>query len=416
MAFTLFIALRHLRLRLRSTLLIMVGVALGVAVMAGMASMLLGLQGQFITNVIQATPNIVVEGEAVGVVRRPTAVPAGPGTVVMLSRRPPPQRIRGIIGYRQIERQIEALPGVVAAAPLLTGQVLLRYGTRGRPVLLSGIDPRRQARALDWTSHLRQVRGDLATSPAGVIIGFEIAKDLGIPTGNRVSLVTGDGAVRSVRVVALYQSGIRQVDEEVVYVNLPLAQALLDRPSEVTQLGVRVADVDRAPALATAIQNVTRLRARSWQEVNSSFFAIFRLQNTMTSVMIAFIVVIAGFGIANGLITLVLEKQKDIGILKALGVPPRGIGVIFLTEGLLMGLGGALIGMLLAALAIDALAHVQLHGQGELTTASTFTVLRTPPIYLVPAAVAVAISALASLLPVRRAARYDPVAIIKGAK
>ncbi len=416
MAFIAFVALRHLFVRLRSTLLIIAGVAVGVAVMSAMASMLLGLQGQFITSVVEATPNVVVEGVRLGAETPPTAVPRDGAAVIGLSRRPPPTAERGMTNYRMIMARIDALPGVVATAPELSGQALVRYGTRGRPVLLTGILPARQARAMAWRAHLRQVRGDLALSPAGVILGFELAKELGIRSGTRVTLLGGVDRRQSARVVALYQSGIRQVDERMVYVNLPLAQTLLDRPAQVSRIAVKVADVDAAPGVAATIQHITRLRARSWQEENASFFAIFRLQNTMTSLMIGFIVIIAGFGIANGLITLILEKQREIGILKALGTPARTVARIFLLEGMLMGVAGGLLGMGLAALAITALGRVELQGQGELTTASTFTMLVTPPIFLVPAGIAVVISMLASLLPVRRAAAYDPVVILRGAK
>jgi lipoprotein-releasing system permease protein len=416
MAFTFFVALRHLLARLRSTLLIVAGMAVGVAVMSTMSSMMLGLQGQFIKNVVDTTPNVVVEGERVGVDRPATAIPPTPGTLISLSRRPPPEAERPITNYRTVMAQIAQVPGVEATAPQLAGQALLRYGTRGQSVLLTGIMPRQQRQTVAWTTHLRQVQGDLAMAPAGVVIGFELAKNLGIPAGAHVTLLAGTDRRRPVRVVALYQSGIRQVDERLVYVNLPLAQSLLDEPSAVSQIAVRVARVDAAPEVAAGIEAVTRLRAQSWQEVNVSFFAIFRLQNTMTSLMIGFIVIIAGFGIANGLITLILEKQRDIGILKALGTPARVIARVFLTEGVLMGIAGGLLGMGLAALGIHALGQVELRGEGELTTASTFTMLTTPPIYLVPAGVAVAISVLASLLPVRRAAAYDPVEIIRGAK
>ncbi|HOF89362.1 MAG TPA: ABC transporter permease, partial [Armatimonadota bacterium] len=365
---------------------------------------------------IETTPNVVVEGERADRARPATAMPRREDTLISLSRRPPPEAERPITNYRTLMTRIAAVPGVRATAPQLVGRALLRYGTRGQPVALTGILPRQQRRALAWEEHVRHAHGDLETSPAGAILGFELAKNLGIPVGARVTLIAAADRRRTARVVALYQSGIRQIDEQLVYVNLPLAQALLDAPSAVSQLAVRVAAVDEAPAVAAAIQDVTRLRARSWQEVSASFFAVFRLQNTMTSVMIAFIVVIAGFGIANGLITLVLEKQRDIGILKALGASARVIARIFLAEGLLMGIAGGLVGMGLAALAIEALSRVELRGEGELTTASTFTMLTTPPIYLLPAAIAILISALASLLPVRRAAAADPVTIIRGAK
>jgi len=409
-----FIAFRHLRYNLRSTLLTAGGVALGVAVMTIMASLLLGLQSQFVTNVVESTPNVTVEGVAVGTTPRTVAVPGD--VVVDLSRRPPPEEERGITAYRQRIALVERVPGVLAAAPVLEGDAILRYGTRGQPVRITGIVPEQQARTVIWTPRLRQQRDQLELTPNGVVLGVELAKNLGIPPGSRVTVIAGPERQERMRVVAFYHSGIRLVDESAVYMNLNTAQTLLDRPSEVSQIAVRVDQVDDAPAIARRIASATGLRARSWQEVNASFFSIFRIQNTMTSVMLSFIVVIAGFGITNGLITLILEKQREIGILKALGTTNARVEAIFLLEGLLMGLLGAVLGIGLAALGVDYLDNLPLAGEGQLSTESTFTMLRNPGVYIVPAMIAVIASIVASLLPVRQAARYDPVEIIRSAK
>jgi lipoprotein-releasing system permease protein len=413
---TPFVAFRHLRFRARSTLLTAAGVALGVAVMITMASLLLGLQEQFMRNVVEATPNVLVDGEPVNQAGRAVAVPAGPDTVVELSRRPPPRGREDIDNYRIRLGQIEAIPGVTAASPSLDGQALLRYGARAQPVSMSGIVPEQQGRTTVWESRLRASTGDLTTTANGVVLGIILAQNMGIPPGATVTLTTGPARERRLRVVAFYESGVRQVDESVVYVNLSTAQALLDKPTAVSSIAVRVVDPDQAPAMARQISAVTGLRARSWQAINANFFAIFALQNSVTGLMIAFIVLISGFGIANGLIAIILEKQRDIGILKALGARRERIAAIFLLEGLLMGLLGAAVGIGLAGLATWQLGRTSTGGQGALSTSSTFTMLQTPAVYLIPALIAIAISILASLLPVRRAVHYDPVEIIRSAK
>jgi len=263
---------------------------------------------------------------------------------------------------------------------------------------------------------LSQQRQPLELVPNGIVIGSELAKNLGIPVGAHVTLITAPDRQQRVRVTAFYDSGIRAIDQSASFVNLTLAQALLRRPDQVNGIAVRVRDANAAPALAAELQSATGLRARSWQELNAVFFGVFRLQNTLTGMMIAFIVVISGFGITNGLITLILEKQRDIGILKALGTPAAQIVRIFLLEGIVMGFTGAVLGMSLALFTIDYLSHLPLHGQGGLTTATTFTMLRGPLVYLVPGLLAIAVSVIASIFPVRRAARYDPVTIIRSAK
>ncbi|HEX2951170.1 MAG TPA: ABC transporter permease [Armatimonadota bacterium] len=416
MRMTPLIAFRHLRTRLRSALLTSLGVALGVTVMSTMSSMLLGLQSQFIESVVENTPNITIDEENTARESRVIAVPTNGNTIVALSRRPPPERRHGIVGYHQLNQQIEQVSGIIAAAPELTGQVVVRYGTRGLSATLTGVIPERQARAVAWQSRLRKVHGQLETRSNGAILGVELAKNLGIPPDAYVTLVAGPEHRQRVRVLAFYDSGIRQVDETAVFTNLSLAQTLLDRPSQVNEIAVRVRDINAAPQLATQLQMMTGFRARSWQEVNSTFFSIFRLQNTMTVIMITFIVTIAGFGISNGLITLILAKQRDIGILKALGTTADRIVAIFLLEGILMGVIGSLLGIGLSAISINYLDQLPLGGQGELSTATTFTMLRVPGVYLIPALIAVVVSIAASLLPVRRAAGYDPVVIIRGAK
>jgi ABC-type lipoprotein release transport system permease subunit len=195
---------------------------------------------------------------------------------------------------------------------------------------------------------------------------------------------------------------------------LTTAQTLLNFVDEATSIAVRVGDVYRAFDIARTLERLTGYQARSWQEANANYFALFNLQDLITALLLTATLVVAAFGIANGLITTVLQKQRDIGILKALGLTARDIAVLFVLEGTLTGVIGALLAVPLAAKAIDAMSRMPVVGEG-LMTLETFAMLRHPAIYWLPVTIGIVVSAIAAFFPARMAARYDPVEIVRSA-
>jgi lipoprotein-releasing system permease protein len=417
--FTFQVAFRYLIARRRATLITAIGVGVGVFVMTVMQSMMFGFQGQFMDILLTTSPHVLVKGRERGALEEGRVLQrtaAQPWTVYHQRRLRPAEKERGIRGYRILQDRISELAEVTAVAPMVQGSVILRYGTRERGSALVGVEPPAYDRVLEFRNKIIGDAEALTRQRDGIILGTVLAEELGIVVGQRVTLVGAGGQTSSARVVAFFQSGITYLDRISAFVNLPVAQSLLDLPSAVTGFVIKVEDHDRATIVARRVEYATGLESQSWQEASAVFFALLRQQNTITFGAVALTVLVAGFGIANGLIASVLEKRRDIGILRALGLTPRGIAGVFMAEGVLVGLLGTLIGLVLAAWMIAVMASTPLPGRGGLSTADTFQMLRGPTVYLMSTGFALTVSLIASFFPALRAARYEPVEIIRTAK
>lgn len=415
MRFTLFLALRHLSARLRSTLLIFLGVGIGVFVMTVMQSMMFGFQGRAVGMLLTVTPSVLVKGRERGFHREGRVYGGAEAELYDQARLRPAQKEKGIRNYRLLDRRIRTLPGVVAVAPVVQGRALVTHGTRESGVSLFGVYAPDYDKVIEFGSKVTGDVDDLVRRRDGVILGTLLAEELGTVIGSRVRMAGSEGSSAGLRVVALFASGIRALDERAAFVNLSMGQALLGYPGAATTMAIKADEGVSTPALARRIEFATGLECQSWPEINANFFAIMRQQNGMTFGAVGLTILVAGFGIANGLVTVVLEKRRDIGILRALGVTPRGIARVFVVEGVLMCLVGAAVGMLAASWAIAQMSHLPIRG-GGFSAITTFPMLYEPRIYVTSGVFALLVSLFASLFPALRAAKYDPVEIIRTAK
>ncbi|MFN3651481.1 MAG: ABC transporter permease [Armatimonadota bacterium] len=415
--FTLLVAVRHLVTRLRSSGLILLGVSLGVFVNTVMQSMMFGFQGEAMRIILTISPSVLVQGRELGAEREGRLYGGEAGTLYAQTRLRPVDKEKGILNYRELSQRIAAIPEVVAVAPIAQGRSLLRYGTRERGVSLIGIQADDYERVVEFRSKIEAgTVEDLVRRRQSVILGYLLAEELGIRSGDRIRMEGAEGRFADLRVVAFFRSGITAIDRSYSFVNLPVGQLLLDLPNAATDLAIKTTSNEVSTPVARRIEHVTGLEAQSWDELNANFYAIMRQQNFITLGTVAMTLLVAGFGIANGLITAVLEKRRDIGILRALGVTRAGIVSIFASEGVLIAIAGTIVGLLLAAWAIAVLDETPLAGRGGLSTADTFVMLRNPSVYLTASGFALVVSLVASLFPAFRAARYDPVEIIRTSK
>jgi lipoprotein-releasing system permease protein len=411
-----FIAVRYIFARLRSTVTVLLGVGIGVFVMAVMQSLMFGFQGEFMRILYTVTPSILVKGRERGLLDEGRVYRSEPGVLYEQTRLKPVEKEKGIRNYQTLIRRIETIPDIQAVAPLVQGRAMLRYGTRERGVNLIGLQAPQYDRVIEFRSKVEGDVDEFMRRSDGAILGAVLAEEMGIIPGARLKLVGVEGREADVRVVALFKSGITMVDRTNAFINLRLSQSLLDYPAAITGMAIKVRDGVNPTPVARQVEYAAGLETQSWEEINAPFFALIRQQNSITLGAVAMTVLVAGFGIANGLITAVLEKRLDIGILRALGLTARGITAIFVAEGVLIGMLGTAAGLGAAAWAIAAMDDTALPGRGGLSSTTTFVMLRGPAIYALCAAYAFVVSFVASLFPALRASRYDPVEIIRTAK
>lgn len=399
--------------RRRQTLVSVTGVALGVAFFIAIAALMRGFQTYFVQQVIDVQPHIVIKDETRRPVPQAAEMAVAHGAVSVNGVKPR-DRVRGIRSAGEKLAMIEAVPGA-AAAPILTGAALLRYGSRDVTITVTGIDPVRYRRVSNLEKDmLRGSLEDLRSAANGLIIGAALATRLGVQLGDTVIAVSPRGVSLQMKIVGTFHTGLVALDQSAGYVLLKVNQVLQDRPNVVNQILVRLADVTAAEPLAREIEARFGDRAESWEEQNANILTVFIIQNAIMYSVTGAILLVAAFGIYNIISTVVFEKTRDIAILKSLGFTERDIQLLFLLQGMIAGLLGAALGCILGQAMIEGLAQVRFATETPAGT-DRFLLARDWRIFAVASVFAVASAGFAAVIPARRAARLDPVQVVRGA-
>lgn len=399
--------------RRRQTLVSVLGVALGVAFFIAIAALMRGFQTYFVNQIIDVAPHVTIKDERRVPLPQPAEL-AAPGGAVAIAGVKPMDRVRGIRAAGDKLAVLDAMPGL-AAAPILTGQALLRYGARDVSATLSGIDPARQARVSNIAKDMVAGRlEDLRTTANGLIIGTGLATRLGAAPGDTVNAVSPAGTLLPMKIVGTFRTGLTALDNQQGYVLLKVGQVLQGRDNVVNQIQIRLADVTRAEPLAREIEARFGDRTESWQEQNANILTVFVIQNAIMYSVTGAILLVAAFGIYNIISTVVFEKTRDIAILKSLGFTEGDVQVLFLLQGLAAGLLGAALGCALGAGMIEGLGQIRFATETP-AGQDRFILARDWRLYAIAAAFAVGSAGIAALVPARRASRLDPVQVVRGA-
>jgi lipoprotein-releasing system permease protein len=407
------IALTHLRGRLRQTLVAVAGVATGVGFSIAMASLMEGSQRDFIETLVNATPPVVVKDEYRNPPRQPAERVFATGAVALDGLKPK-EELRGIRNARARLLRIDSLPGLTAA-PILRGQVVMRFGGKDIAAALVGIEPERERRVSNIERDLRA--GSLAALHAvanGVILGSGLADRLGAHMGDTLTITAPSGLLLRMKVVGLVHTGMVGIDNSEAYALLKKVQVLQNRPNVVNQIRVRLDDAEKARAVARRIEALVGYRTESWDEANEGLLEVLVIRNIIMYTVVGAILLVASFGIFNVISTITHEKARDIAILKSLGFFERDIRRIFVMQSLVLGVIGSLLGWALGAALTTGLASITIDVKA-FTERSGLPVFYSFWHYMIAAAFALSAATLAGWLPARRAARVDPVAIIRGA-
>ncbi len=409
------IAIQYMTNRKRQAAISVTGVMLGVAFFIGIASMMQGMHDYFIARLINTAPHVKIVDEYRMAAPQPVEK-SFPDDLVLIHGIKPKTETRGIRNAGIIIDQLQALQGV-RVSPSLTGQAFLRYGGKDVSTVINGIDPLFEKHTSNLANDMTEGRLEsLLTNANGIILGSTLAEKLGVKTGDRVNAVSPVGNIRQMKIVGIFESGVTEVDGARSYALLKKVQILQGKEDTVNQINLRMTDVDAAPALALELERRYRYKAESWQETFSNIFELFVIQDSIMYSTVAAILIVAGFGIYNIISNTVREKSRDIAILKSMGFSERDIVLIFFTQGIIIGLTGAILGWALGALIIEGLSSIRLHLAGQIPIKLTgFPMFRSFWLYIAGGSMAVLSAAISSYLPARKAALLDPVDIIRGA-
>jgi lipoprotein-releasing system permease protein len=312
-------------------------------------------------------------------------------------------------------RQLRSLHGILAVAPQVNGDAIATYGTKTMNLNIMGVDPEQQTKATTIGDDL--VQGEfsrLRTTADGIIIGRGVSLVLGVKYNDILSLASSTGGRTTARVVGIFSTGVTPVDYSRGYMLINSAQTLLDKKNIVNRITIRTDDYNNAEPMARQIESIVGYKTESWQESNANFLKIFKIQNLITYIITGALLVVAAFGVLNILIMAVLERVNDIAILKSFGFSRRDITLIYVIQGIAMGLIGATVGLVCGKIVLEALRKVPIEMEG-LVKAEGLLMYESPSQYILAFTSALIVVTAAAVYPARRAAKYDPVDVIRGA-
>ncbi len=413
MSYELFIGRRYLRSRQRQafisliTFLSMAGVTVGVMALIIVIAVMSGAEANFRSRILGLEPHIILMRHG------------GPFS-----------------DYRNISERLRNITDIESTAPFIYSQVMLRSLSRVAGAVLRGIEPEalkpngkgHPASSFEEVSSKLSIKKQAVTDESdapAIILGKELAASLGVAEGDGVYLLSPRGMVspighvpvmRRFRVAGTFESGFYEYDQSLAYIHLAEAQHLLRMGDSVTGVGIRVKDIYKADRVAQKVGAELGFPywTRDWMQMNKNLFAALRLEKKAMFVILTLIVLVAAFNIASMLIMMVMQKTKDIAILKAMGARDQSIRKIFIFKGMVIGAVGTLIGLCLGFLGCFLLKRYKfIELPGDVYYFTTLPVkLEFLDVFLITSA-AMLICFLATLYPARQAAKLNPVEAIR---
>jgi lipoprotein-releasing system permease protein len=381
-----------MRRRALQTGLTVVGVAVGVMVLIVALSLTNGFIDELVRSTLRATPMLTLQSFIAG-----DTLTDDPDVLAAL----------------------EASDGVTAAAPFISSQALIArrasasLGITARQgyTQVVGIDPAKETAVLDL--EVLATQADAITQRGGIVLGASLAQPLGVMTGDEIVMRDITGATATLTVAGTFRVGNELIDAVASYMSIENLQEYLGVPGRISGYHVRLDEPSQARATGLDLADRFSLRPVSWESLFASLISQLELQKAVIGVVVFLIVLVAAFGIANVLVLTVSEKTEEIAILRALGASERQVVSVFMLEGFLLGAVGTLVGALLG-MAVAAYFKFQpfpLPGDLYFITQLPVEVQAVDVLWV--CCVSLATSVLAGVFPARRAARLDPVEVLR---
>ncbi len=405
MPFQWFVALRYLRDARGQSALMLAAVAVGVSVIVFLSALINGLQASLIDSTLGSQSHITLRVQREE--PRPLVEPRD-GLAIARLRQPATQRLRSLDQWPAVMRAAARTPGVTAASPTVSGSGTATRADARVPVVIRGIDPDSFLDIIDLRRDI--VQGTFDVTSGRVVIGSSLAADLGVGVGDRVRVTSTEGVDDVVTIAGTFTVGAEAVDQSWVVTSLRHAQSLFALPGGATTIELKVRDVFDADRLADTIRGRTGLTVESWMMLNTELLSGLSAQSSSKTMIQFFVVLSVALGIASILIVSVVQKSREIGILRAVGTPARRVLAIFLIQGGVLGTVGSLIGSALGVLFAKLFEVMTADASGT----PRFPVQVDVSLLLGTMLLATGVGLMAAVIPARRAARLDPAAAIHG--
>ena len=412
------IAVTHLVTKKKQSLIAMLGVTFGISMFIIMISFMTGVN-QFLEDMaMDKTPHVriykPIEIEDKKIIAEGTG--NGENTWYVVRHQRPKNDIPKIKDGFLLMQQIDDMPEVQGVAPQVSTQVFYNNGPVQIPGTISGIDVKKQAQLFGLDQKMDQGElDDLQKGSNVIVMGRGLAEKMGVNMGDRVSITTPEGNNLNLKVAGIFSFGITSLDDTKSYATISTVQKVLQKdPSYVTDLNIRLKDVhDAVPFRKKLEGQLKNVVIEDWEKANAAILAGDKIRNIMTFVVCMTLLTVAGFGIYNIMNMNIINKMKDIAILKATGFQGRDITGIFLMQSLMIGVAGGVLGLLVGFF-FSYLLSVTPFPEATFFRIKTFPVNFKPLHYTFGLLFGFLTTLFAGYFPSRRAAHIDPVQIIRG--
>ncbi|UKM64344.1 FtsX-like permease family protein [Flavobacteriaceae bacterium GSB9] len=410
------IAKTHLLTKIKQTATAALGVTFGIGAYITLVCFMTGLNAMLDNLILNQTPHIHIYNEIEPSEKQPISLykhTSGSFNVVHSVK--PKLTQKKIHNALPIIQYLKKDPKVRGALPQIKTQIFYMAGSIELGGNLTGINPIDEARLFNMGDYIIQGSAEaLETTENGILLGIGIAKKMSLKVGDRVQVSPINGGVFPLKIVGFYQSGIADLDAIQSFTDIKTVQRILGKANNyVTDINVKLFDIEQAVPLSKTIEQQFNLTAIDIKTANAQFETGTTIRNLITYAVSITLLIVAGFGIYNILNMLIYEKMNDIAILKATGFSGKDVQYIFMSQAMIIGFVGGVLGLIIGFILVNIIDHIPFKTEA-LPTVETYPINLNPVFFIIGFAFAMLSTFLAGYLPAKKAKRIDPVKIIRG--
>ena len=414
----LHIAYAHLRARKRQTILTALGVAVGSAMLITTIAVAGGMSRNVVNKIIDIAPHVIVSADRVEPLVPDNLIGLKEGVLGFVEKNITVADKETIKNYSDVVERIRPVREVEIVSPYVTSNLIARNRSRFISCVAKGVIPEKEANIASLEKKLVEpdALAELSYTPNGILVGNLLAEELNASYHSRLVLVSKSGEEFPVTIVGRFSTGFNAKDRQEAYINLALAQRIEGvAANSVTAIGLKTTDVSKAGKVAERVQRLTGYQTESWDETNKNVIDFYNRNGTITLVLVGFVFVVAGLGVSSVMTTVVLQKVKDIAIMRSMGVQRSSITGIFMMEGFIIGVLGVSFGSPLGHFICRFIRSIRFEANtAGVLQSDRIHLFETPEAYIIVVVFGIIISVVSSLGPARRAAGYVPVKILRG--
>ena len=398
------VAWRFLKSNKTQTVLILLGIIIGVSVQVFLGSLISGLQQDLINQTVGGSPHITILPED----QRPRPLVVNEDKFSRIVTFAGAQT--GINRWREIEDYLSSVKEITAVSPTIDGSGFAIRGQKNLPIVLRGVEIDKADGIYNIEESIESGQTDIGGN--NILIGTELANELELVPGDTLKINTSGGVTDRFIISGIFDLGSKELNSSWIFLSMRRAATLLDFNDKISNIEVQIQDVFSANGISDQIMaRYPDINAESWQRNNQSLLTALQSQSSSSLLIQVFVIIAVTLGIASVLAVSVVQKSRQIGILKAMGTKRKRVGLIFLIQGAILGLSGSLLGALTGIGISQAFVTFTRNATGD----PLFPITVDPVFIMISIVIATSAGMIAAGIPARNSAKLNPIEVIHNA-